>query len=29
MLARQFTGIAVDPDMAVSMNDPGRRWIAG
>ncbi|MGD8619713.1 MAG: hypothetical protein PVH54_11080 [Gammaproteobacteria bacterium] len=28
MLARQFTGIAVDPDMVVSMNDLGRRRVA-
>jgi 5'-3' exonuclease len=27
MLARQLTGIAVDPDMAVSMNDLGRRRV--
>jgi 5'-3' exonuclease len=28
MLARQLTGIAVDPDMAVSMKDLGRRSVA-
>jgi hypothetical protein len=28
MLARQLTGIAVDPDMVVSMNDLGRRRVA-
>jgi DNA polymerase-1 len=28
MLARQLTGIAVDPDMTVSMNDLGRRRVA-
>jgi len=28
MLARQLTGIAVDPDMVVSLNDLGRRRVA-
>jgi len=28
MLTSQLTGIAVDPDMAVSLNDPGRRRVA-
>jgi hypothetical protein len=28
MLARQLTGIALDPDRVVSLNDPGRRQVA-